>query len=197
MRPDGEKIRHSLHSKLTQAEIDFDMWLAMRSGRTDKDVVIMLKRRYGRFFMSAENAFFNSLVTILYSVFEKRRDTANLWSFRSSIEDVWGSEALEEVDEKYVEIKPIWKRICILRNEVVGHQSLRRTSDESHKIAGLTIADLRDMIKLSQELLFSMASKFQDVHVDFNLSGAESFERLIEDLRSNKSLKADAVNGAA
>ena len=183
MQYDEERIRGTLHTMLTQAEIDFDMWISMRSARRDEEVRILINRRYGRFYASAENAFFNSLVTILYAVFERRDDTVNFSSLRKTIPKDADTKVLEEIERRYAEIKKIWIRIGIIRNEVVGHQTLERLREESHEVAGLTIQDLKSMISLCQDLLFQIASKFHDTHMVFNLKGAETFERLIEDLR--------------
>ena len=121
MKKTGESIRQSLHTTSTQAEIDREMWLAIRNARNDPDVVQMLNRRYGRFYISAENAFFNSLVTILYAVFEKRKDTVNFWNLRKTLPSNTDPVVLKEIDEKLSSIKLIWKRISIIRNEIVGH----------------------------------------------------------------------------
>jgi len=187
---DADRIRGTLHTMLTQAEIDFDMWMSMRRARRDEEVRILINRRYGRFYASAENAFFNSLVTILYAVFERRDDTVNFSSLRRTIPKDADPKVLDEIGRQYDEIKKIWIRIGIIRNEVVGHQTLERLREESHEVAGLTIQDLKSMISLCQDLLFQIASKFHDAHVVFNLKGAETFEKLIEDLRSNNSLQA-------
>lgn len=175
---------------LTQAEIDFDMWMSMQNARANEEVRILINRRYAMFYLSAENAFFNSLVTILYAAFEKRKDTANFWMLLKTIPESTDAVMRSEIDRWYAEIKEIWIRIGIIRNEVVGHQSLERTVTESHAVAGLKIKDFREMIARCQKLLFEVASKFHDAHVVFNLRGAESFERLIEDLRSNHSPQA-------
>lgn len=175
---------------LTQAQIDLDMWMSMQNVRADQDVHILINRRYAMFYLSAQNAFFNSLVTILYALFEKRRDTVNFWTLRKTIPESADVAVLSEINKRYEEIKDIWIRIGIIRNEVVGHQSLERTVRESHAFADLKIKDLRQMITQCQTLLFEVSSKFHDTHVLFNLRGAESFERLIEDLRSNHSLQA-------
>ena len=184
MNKSGESIRQSLHTILTQAEIDYDMWIAMRNTRSDPDIVLMLNRRYGRFYISAENAFFNSLVTILYAVFEKRKDTVNFWSLRNTLPSNADSVVLKEIDERLATIKIIWKRISIIRNEVVGHQTLSRNREESNDAAGLRLKDLKSMVLLCQELLILIAQKFHDTGVNFNLKGAESFEKLITDLRA-------------
>ncbi len=113
MTQSGEIIRQSLHTMLTQAEIDFDMWVAMRRARADPEIVVMLNRRYGRFYISAENAFFNSLITILYAAFEKRSDTVNFWNLRKTLPAEGDHIFLKEIDDRLVVIKEIWKKICI------------------------------------------------------------------------------------
>lgn len=185
MKRSGEEIRQSLFTMLTQADIDFDMWVAMRRARAAREVVVMLNRRYGRFYISAENAFFNSLITILYAVFEKRRDTVNFWSLRNTLPESEDPVALAEIDMRLASIKAAWTKIGILRNEVVGHQSLKRSSQESHEIAGVTINDIRAMIDACQELLRIIASRFHDTGVNFDLRGAATFENLMTDLRSS------------
>lgn len=189
MAMSGERIRKSLHIMLTQAEIDFDMWVAMRKTRQSDDIVLMLNRRYGRFYMAAENALFNSLITILYAVFERRQDTVNFWNLKRTLPEDADPALLQEINDTFAEIKQTWKRICVIRNEVVGHQTLVRTVQESHEIAGMTFDDIQGMVKSCQELLFTIASKFHDTHVVFNLRGADSFKNMISDLRSNNSLK--------
>ena len=105
----------------TQAEIDFEMCMAMRKARADPEIVVMVSRRYGRFYISAENAFFNSLITILYAAFEERPDTVNFWNLRKTLPEVGELAVLEEIDSRLSLIKAAWIRISIIRNEVVGH----------------------------------------------------------------------------
>ena len=193
MKKSGESIRQSLHTILTQAEIDYEMWLAMRNTRIDPDIVLMLNRRYGRFYIAAENAFFNSLVTILYAVFEKRKDTVNFWSLRKTLPSNADPVVLKEIDEKFSSIQLIWKRISIIRNEVVGHQTLSRDRDESNDAAGLRLKDLQSMVLLCQELLMMIAQEFHDTSVIFNLKGAESFEKLVVDLRASPTFERNVA----
>lgn len=190
MTQSGEKIRQSLHTTLTQAEIDFDMWVAMRRTRAEPEVVVMLNRRYGRFYLSAETAFFNSLITILYAVFEGRKDTVNFWSLRKTLPEDGNPVILEEIDSRLALIKDAWKKICIIRNEVVGHQTLKRTKTESHEVSGMTFGDIKGMIHSCQELLILIANEFHDTHISFNIKGAKSFDNLISDLRSSSSFTA-------
>lgn len=191
MAIDGIKIRKGLYSMLTQAEIDLEMWLAMRAARSNDDVVLMLNRRYGRFYMAAENALLNSMITILYAVFEKRKDTVNFWRLKDSLSGVADPSQLRELDETYASVKETWKKIAVIRNEVVGHQSLERTATESHEMAGLTVDHAKNMILSCQDLLYRIAKDFHDTHVVFNLKGTDSFDKLISDLRSWRDSKRE------
>ncbi len=47
----------------------------------------------------------------------------------------------------------------------------------------------RNFYRSCQELLVRIAGKFYDTHVVFNIKGADSFNNMISDLRSNNSLK--------
>jgi hypothetical protein len=191
MNKSGEGIRQSLHTMLTQAEIDYEMWLAMRNARSDPDLILMLNRRYGRFYISAQNAFFNSLVTILYAVFEKRKDSVNFWNLRKTLPSGADPVVLKEIDEELSNIQLIWRRISIIRNEVVGHQTLSRSRGESNDAAGLRLKDLQSMLRMCQELLIMIAQKFHDTSIIFNLKGVESFEKLLMDLRASPTFMHD------
>ena len=192
-----EQLRQSLHGMLTQAEIDLDMWKAMRKERSDPEVVVMLNRRYGRFYIAAENALFNSLITILYKAFETRRDTVNFWQLKRKLPGTMPPAVEAELDALFSKIKKVWKKISIVRNKVVGHQASEGSVEESHREAGITITELEGVVSDMQHLLYLIAHHFQDTHVIFNLKGAQSFENLINDLRANNSFKPTPLRGAA
>ncbi len=87
-------------------------------------------------------------MTILYAVFENRKDTVNFWNLRKTIPSSADAMVLKDIDEKFLLIKVIWKRISIIRNEVVGHQTLSRNREESNDAAGLRLKDLQSMVLL-------------------------------------------------
>ena len=184
MTIDGFKIRQDLYRMLTQAEVDLEMWLAMRQARSSDDVVTMLNRGYGRFYMAAENALLNSMITILYAVFEVNKKSVNFWRLKDSLADCITSAKLDELEITYATIKQTWRKISVIRNEVVGHQALERNASESHEIAGLTIDHLKQMVVSCQELLSRIATEFHNTHIVFNIKGTASFDRLMSDLRA-------------
>jgi len=193
----GEKLRQSLHTMLTQAEIDLEMWQAMRKARSDHEVVVMLNRRYGRFYIAAENALFNSLISILYKAFETRKDTVNFWELRRTLPISMAPEVKAELDALFAKIKATWVKVGIVRNNIVGHQSSEKSAEEFHAIAGITISELEGLVKDMQHLLYLIAKHFHDTHVVFNLKGTQSFDNLLGDLRSNNSFKPNPLRGSA
>ena len=193
----GEKIRKSLHTMLTQAEIDLEMWQAMRKARSDPEVVVMLNRKYGRFYIAAENALFNSLITILYKALETRRDTVNFGQLIKTLPPSMDPEIKAELEELSGKLKPTWVKIGLVRNKVVGHQSLQESTEDVHRLAGITILELEEFVKNAQHLLYFVAKNFHDTHVVFNLKGTQSFDNLLNDLRANNSSKPMPLRGTA
>jgi len=193
----GEKLRQSLHTMLTQAEIDLEMWQAMRKARSDHEVVVMLNRRYGRFYIAAENALFNSLISILYKAFETRKDTINFWQLRKTLPASMAPEIEAELDWLFIKIKSTWVKVGIVRNNIVGHQSSENSAEEFHRLAGITILELEELVKDMQHLLYLIAKHFHGTHVVFNLKGTQSFDNLLSDLRTNNSFKPNPLRGSA
>lgn len=184
MATEGIKIRDDLYRMLTQAEVDLEMWLAMREARSNDDVVKMLNRGYGRFYIAAENAMLNSTITILYAVFEGNRKSVNFWRLKDSLAGCITPSQLHDLEDTYATIKQVWKKISVIRNEVVGHQALERNASESHEIAGLTIDHLKLMVVSCQQLLYRIAAEFHDTHIVFNIKGTASFAKLMSDLHA-------------
>lgn len=189
----GETLRKSLHTMLTQAEVDLEMWQAMRKARTDQVVVDMLNLRYGRFYLAAENALFNSLILILYKAFETRKDTINFWVLRKTLPPSMPPEVKVELDVLFAKIKVTWIKVGIVRNNIVGHQSSEKNAEEFHAIAGITILELEQLVKDMQYLLFLIAKNFQGTHVVFNVKGTQSFDNMLGDLRAENLFKPNPL----
>lgn len=182
------ELRQSLHSMLTQAEIDFEMWQAMRRARADAKTSAMLNRRYRRFYIAAENALLNSLIIILYKAFETRRDTVNFSQLKKAIPESGSPEVVRRISDLFKNIEKTWRKVCIIRNKVVGHQSMEKSSDEFHEDVDMTISELERMIKDAQDLLSLISENYYETHVIFNLRGTQSFDNLLADLRANNLL---------
>jgi hypothetical protein len=117
------------HRMLTQTEIDLEMWQAMSAARRSDDILLMLNRRYGRFYIAAENALLNFMITILYAVFEVNIKIVNFWRFKDTLSDIASPSQIFGLNDTYASIKQLWKKISVIRNEVVGH----RHKNELHR----------------------------------------------------------------
>lgn len=77
-------------------------------------------------------------------------------------------------------VQRIWW-IFLVRNKVVGHQSLGQSAAEVHRLAGITILELEEFVQDAQHLL----------------KGTQSFDNLVNDLRDNNSFKPNPLRGLA
>jgi hypothetical protein len=178
---DSTRLRHGLHCLLTQAEIDFEMWQAMRDVKRDKNFQGKLKR-YSRFYIAAENALFNSLIIILYKAVENRKDTININSYKKSMLGKISPDtqlALSKIEKR---IKPLVTKICILRNNTVGHQSMSLDAGDVYDKVDLWVSEISQLISDLQELVYLLTKEVEDTHVTFNLKGTQSFKNLVNDL---------------
>ncbi len=186
----AEHLRRALHDMLTQADIDLEMWHAMRLAREDDDVITMLNRRYGRFYAAAENALLNSLITILFKAYEDRKDTINLRNLRRALPKERSPAVEAELVAVFERISSRWKAIQILRNNVVGHQSIAEDRSEWFRLADVRFSDLRSMVDDMQHAVYLVGKHFHDTHVIFNLKGTATFDHLISDLRAFAAIRA-------
>ena len=182
---------------LIQAEVDLEMWQAMRNARSNQEVVVMLNRRYKRFYIAAENALFNSLILILYKAFETRPETVNFRQLLKTLPSEVEPNIRSELDRLCEKIKTTWKKISLVRNKTIGHQSLEQSAEEVHRLAGITILELENFVKNAQRLLYLISKNFHNTHVIFNLKGTQSFDNLLRDLLAKNSSKPTPLRGAA
>ncbi|MEM5497534.1 hypothetical protein WNY77_09030 [Paraglaciecola mesophila] len=178
---DSTRLRQGLCRLLTQAEIDFEMWQAMRDEKGNKKFQGKLNR-YSRFYIAAENALFNSLIIILYKTVENRRDTININSYKKSLSGNISEDTQLALSETEKRIKPLVTKICILRNNIVGHQSVSLDAGDVYDKADLWVSEISQLISDLQELVYILAKDVQDTHVTFNLKGTQSFKNLVDDL---------------
>ncbi|WP_052017987.1 AbiU2 domain-containing protein [Paraglaciecola chathamensis] len=178
---DSTRLRQGLCRLLTQAEIDFEMWQAMRDEKRNKKFQGKLKR-YSRFYIAAENALFNSLIIILYKTVENRKDTININSYKKSLTGNISEDTQFALSETEKRIKPLVTKICILRNNTVGHQSVSLAAGDVYDKADLWVSEISQLINDLQELVYILAKDVQDTHVTFNLKGTQSFKNLVDDL---------------
>lgn len=177
-----------LHQKLMQAQISFDLWEGLREARSCPDTVKVMQP-YAGFFVGTEYALFDSFVVLSYSIFETRKDSVNMSILLKSVSSKIKDTELTAFKDEVKSLKPAWLKLGILRNEVVGHQSLGQTSFQSFQKAAVTPEEIREYLSKSQELLGQISSKAFRNALAFNIHSKPRLVKLLTELRSNNSSK--------
>ena len=170
-----------LYGHLTQAETNLDLWEALREGRTSAETVKVMQP-YGAFFISAENALFDSSVIILYRLLETRPDTVSFSSLLLAMKGALPEAELERFTTRVKELKPVWIKINVLRNRAVGHHTLDSTLDAVFEQAALTLSEIREFIAGAQRLLADLTLRAFDNAVVFNARSKPHVVRLLDHL---------------
>jgi hypothetical protein len=84
----------------------------------------------------------------------------------------------------YAAAKPLWTKICLLRNNVFGHRSKHLSIEAAFKKAGISSNDIADLISLSKAILNELAHAWDNTTYIFNLDADEDLIRLLDDLKS-------------
>jgi hypothetical protein len=195
MQPSAQEQINILYRILTEAQISFDLWEGLREARSAQDTVDAMQR-YAVFFTGAESAMLGSFIVLLYSLYETRWDTVNFHTLLRTLNPDLPPAENANLDACVKALKATWIKLGILRNEVVGHQALDRSPYESFSKAAVSPQEIRDYLIGSQTLLGHISSTVFNTCLAFNIKGKPYLERLLTDMRSNNSLKADA-SGAA
>ncbi len=142
--------------------------------------------RYSLFFQTSIHAHFVALLVGLYRLYETRDDTFNIPSLLKLLKEhgQLPSTTIELLDSIYKDqAKPLWIKVNILRNKAFGHRSVAHTVEEVFKEAGATPNELRDLVKVTKQLLNKLTHEWnKNVHV-FNLGSREDTLRLLQDLK--------------
>lgn len=177
-----EDVRHTV----SVASLNFDIWWVYRSNAT-RPKYIRAMNAYGLFFQTSIHAHFVATLVALYRLYETRRDTSNIPNLLKALKkaDDFSREALNRANEIYLEAKPLWKKVSILRNEGFGHLRAGGSVTDAFKKAGLKPDDLRELIMLTKRLINAITNALdRSVHA-FNLSATNATTSMLEALRAH------------
>ena len=136
-----------------------DAWLHSTATLTyyDPDVqpaLNVVRKRYPEFVGASETAHIGQAVVLLYSLLESRANTANFKQLVKLLEkEHLVSDKISGFKSNLEQAKLLWVKVCILRNEVIGHRSQKRTREESFSKANLTPQNLMDLTVLFKDAI--------------------------------------------
>jgi AbiU2 len=172
---------HSLQQSLMEAQISFDLWEGLREARCSQNTVDVMQP-YAGFFTGIEHALFNSFVVLLYAIYENRKDTVSINALLRTLSSSLSNEKKSKFDARAKAVKPIWIKVGILRNEVVGHQALDLGAEDSFSKAKISPEELREFITSSQRLIGDISSETFGNALMFNVKSKPYLNSLLNDL---------------
>ncbi|TMN25128.1 hypothetical protein [Pseudoxanthomonas sp. X-1] len=164
--------------RINQAQVHHDLLVALRESTANQDHLVRFNRNL-RFFAGAESALYNSTVVLLYGLYETRGDTVNFRQLLELAGSLIPAEALAEYRQRLEQIKQTWLRVCTLRNEVVGHQTLRRDRAAVELKADLKFSDVDSLLTHAKKLLFDISTRHFDTHPHYIENSRDAVDELL------------------
>lgn len=179
-KPYIDELRHTV----TVAGLNYEIWWTYQ-GKDTRPKYLTVMNRYSLFFQTSIHAHFVALIVSLYKLYETRGDTYNVPQFLRALRRDAALPAAElgNLDRHLQELRPLWKKIGVLRNKVFGHSSKAHTSSQAFREAGVTPNDLRDLLERSKVLLNELTQTLERSSHAFNLGSREDTERLLTHLQ--------------
>jgi len=182
----GEQI-DSLGATIAETRCHFQVWEALQEARGD-EASARAMNCYREFFASTMLAHFESSVLSCYQLFETRNDTVNFPSLKRALKAIENRDIDQEPElvRIQVEIRPIWVKICEIRNKSVGHLSSEQSQAQIFAHAGLSPKDVWNFLDLTVKLHHGITYPRNQSFEAFNINGKPSTERLISDIKKQR-----------
>ena len=161
-----DQIREELFRRIDEVNVQQGVLEGFRIALLDSGIVTAYNRNV-RFFGTVEASLFNSIVVLLYSLYETRRDTVNFSTLLNAIASASSPQHVQEFRDRIVGLKPYIAKVCILRNEAIGHQSTGRLLSETHTRANLLYSDVEALLTETMQLFVDISSTQFDVSSSF------------------------------
>ncbi len=175
-----------LQNALTIASLNYEIWWLYKEKESRKRFVDILNS-YPLFFQTSLHAHFVAMIIALYKLFETRPDTVNIPKLIEFLERE-GSIPQTEIQlirSQINQIKPLWVKVSILRNNLFGHTSNALDNENIWKKANVTPNELKRLIDDSKWILNEITCTW-DRSSHAYLSATEDTVQLLEDLKRLK-----------
>ena len=114
-----------LENTIKAAQLNYEIWWVYKDKQT-RDIYKKAINRYPLFFKTSIHAHFVSAIIALHRTLEEK-ETINFNVLVSKIKKgkLLDAAVLDEIEKDIEKAQPIWKKVCIIRNNVFGHASLK------------------------------------------------------------------------
>ena len=177
------ELRHGLHC----AALNYEIWWAYKE-KNSRQKYAGTMNQYTPFFQTGIHAHFVAYVMAMYGLYEKRKDTVNIPRLIEAVKKSGklNQEDLAETEKRFRELKPIWVKVGILRNNVFGHRSEHVDAAAAFKQANTTPNELMRFIESTRQLLNVVTKAWDKTGYILNTGSGAAALRILEDLRRYK-----------
>ncbi len=186
MTPYDSTIKE-LQDAATTAGLNYEIWWVLKSSHTRPKYIDVMNRYIG-YFRVAIHAHFVATLIALYRIYETREDTHNFPTLLDRLESdgALGGNVLTSLRAQYRELKPLWVKVSILRNEGFGHRSLERGTEEVFAKADVTGNELKELVERTKSMLNELTGALRDSMHAFNLNATRDTIRMLDDLKARR-----------
>ncbi len=176
-----------LQSTVITASSNYEIWWVYIGGETRR-LYIDDMNDYVDFFRSSIHAHFVATVIALYRLYESRNDTYNIPRFLYHCREkkLLDDTVIKNFEIEVRSVKPIWKKVNILRNKAFAHRTQELSLDDVFSEAGITPNQIRDLIENSKFFLNKLSTELGLETHAFNLSTKGSVIALLETLKRDR-----------
>jgi len=173
-----QELRHTI----TVSKLNYEIWhiYKEKENRTILEI-------YPLFFKTSLHAHFVAMIVLLYRLYEKRRDTVNLYQLIEllKIEDSIPNPnpELERIESEIEKIKPLWIKVSDLRNFMFAHRSNTLDYDKILKKVKVKPCQFKQLIDESKRILNEITLLWNRSSLGSGLSSTKDTVKLLEDLK--------------
>lgn len=192
-----QKELETFFGVLEDATETFNIWQACQQSYGESETVDMFNSIYPGLFVWIEHSLLANSVNCLCFLNEKRSDTLNFGTLLSRFKVSLSEISFDELALKIAELKPVWVKLAVLRNEIFAHRTNKRAIADSFAKASISAAEIESYIKTAQFVVQRLGVIRFGVTYHFTPSSGAKMAKLIHDLRSNNSFKPNPLRGSA
>jgi len=178
-----------LFSIIEDAHCAYEIWwiLISREGRKEYSKVMV---HYRDFFEPLARSTLISMIISLYKLFESNDRLLSLEKVlkEARIGKVIDSNYNKKLNRKLIESRVLWKKVCILRSNLLAHRSYNLTMREVYGLAKINPNQIKRLINLSLKIFNSLWVKLGNEPKKIEEFTAMYTRRVLEDLRNASSL---------
>jgi hypothetical protein len=182
-----EELRE-LYQILFDARYSYEGWWICIAGEWRKKNWL-LYLCYPDFFQYSAYSYLANMIVSLFKLYDS--DSLNIPNVvnRAAQMNLISKEYIKEIRAEKKNAMAIWKKICVLRNNLIAHRSNRMTRNEIYKLAQVTPNQMKELTERSLRILNLVNQSLGQKAKSFDGLLTEDMEKIITLLKRHTRIK--------